>query len=29
MIPKDRYEDLKRQINYHNYRYHVLGDPVL
>jgi DNA ligase (NAD+) len=22
-------EDLKKQINYHNYRYHVLDDPVI
>jgi DNA ligase (NAD+) len=29
MNPKDRYEDLKRQINFHNYRYHVLDDPVI
>jgi DNA ligase (NAD+) len=24
-----RYEDLKQQINFHNYRYHVLDDPVI
>ncbi len=26
---KQRYEDLKGQINFHNHRYHVLDDPVI
>jgi DNA ligase (NAD+) len=26
---QDRLEQLKREINYHNYRYHVLDDPVI
>lgn len=26
---KDRLNELKRQINYHNYRYHVLDSPVI
>ena len=24
-----RIEELRRQLNYHNYRYHVLDDPVI
>ncbi len=26
---KDRLEELRKEINYHNYRYHVLDDPVV
>ena len=26
---KQRYETLKKDIHYHNYRYHVLDDPVI
>ena len=26
---KQRYEDLKGQIHFHNHRYHVLDDPVI
>jgi DNA ligase (NAD+) len=26
---RTRYEDLKREINFHNHRYHVLDDPVI
>jgi DNA ligase (NAD+) len=26
---RERYEDLKRQIHYHNHRYHVLDAPVI
>jgi DNA ligase (NAD+) len=26
---RDRYEDLKQQINFHNHRYHVMDDPVI
>jgi DNA ligase (NAD+) len=26
---KQRYEELKQQINFHNYRYHVLDDPII
>ena len=26
---RDRVEDLRRQINYHDYRYYVLDDPVI
>jgi DNA ligase (NAD+) len=26
---KQRYEELKQQIHFHNYRYHVLDDPVI
>ncbi len=26
---RKRYEELKREINYHNYRYYVLNDPVI
>jgi DNA ligase (NAD+) len=29
MDPAARYEELKQQINFHNYRYHVLDDPVI
>jgi DNA ligase (NAD+) len=29
MNPKSRYEELKQQINFHNYRYHVLDAPVI
>lgn len=27
--PKERLEELRREINFHNYRYHVLDDPVI
>ena len=27
--PKQAYEELKKQIRYHNYRYYVLNDPVI
>jgi len=27
--PSERIEQLRREINYHNYRYHVLDDPVV
>ena len=27
--PKQTYEELKKQIRYHNYRYYVLNDPVI
>jgi len=26
---RTRYEDLKKEINFHNHRYHVLDDPVI
>ena len=26
---KQRYEELKQQVNFHNYRYHVLDAPVI
>jgi len=26
---KQRYEELKQQLHFHNYRYHVLDDPVI
>ncbi len=26
---RQRYEDLKREIHYHNYRYYVLNDPII
>ena len=26
---QQRYEELKKEINFHNYRYHVLDDPVI
>jgi DNA ligase (NAD+) len=26
---RQRYEDLKQQINFHNHRYHVMDDPVI
>jgi len=29
MATKQRYEELKREINFHNYRYHVEDDPVI
>ncbi|MCK6539014.1 MAG: NAD-dependent DNA ligase LigA [Anaerolineales bacterium] len=29
MTTKSRYEELKAQINFHNYRYHVLDAPVI
>jgi DNA ligase (NAD+) len=29
MNTKSRYEELKQQIHFHNYRYHVLDDPVI
>jgi DNA ligase (NAD+) len=29
MSTKSRYEELKQQIHFHNYRYHVLDDPVI
>ena len=29
MNTKSRYEELKRQIHFHNYRYHVLDAPVI
>ena len=29
MNKKSRYEELKQQINFHNYRYHVLDAPVI
>jgi DNA ligase (NAD+) len=29
MVTKSRYEQLKQEINFHNYRYHVLDDPVI
>ena len=29
MEPAARYEELKQQVNFHNYRYHVLDDPVI
>jgi DNA ligase (NAD+) len=29
MDKKTRYEDLKRQVNFHNHRYHVLDAPVI
>ena len=29
MSTKSRYEELKQQIHFHNYRYHVLGAPVI
>src|SRR5215216_3262029 len=28
MSTKSRYEELKQQIHFHNYRYHVLDDPI-
>ncbi len=27
--PRSRYEDLKKQINFHNHRYHVLDAPLI
>ena len=29
MNTKSRYEELKQQIHFHNYRYHVLDDPII
>src|SRR5512138_562720 len=29
MATKSRYEELKKQIHFHNYRYHVLDDPIV
>ncbi|MGE5374959.1 MAG: NAD-dependent DNA ligase LigA [Bacteroidota bacterium] len=29
MNKKSRYEELKQQINFHNYRYHVLDSPII
>src|SRR5512143_3787192 len=29
MATKSRYEELKQQIHFHNYRYHVLDDPII
>src|SRR5574342_200466 len=29
MTTKSRYEELKQQIHFHNYRYHVLDAPVI
>jgi DNA ligase (NAD+) len=29
MNTKSRYEELKQQINFHNYRYHVLDAPII
>ena len=29
MASKSRYEKLKQEINFHNYRYHVLDAPVI
>src|SRR6266545_7307247 len=29
MNTKSRYEELKRQIHFHNYRYHVMDAPVI
>jgi len=29
MSTKSRYEELKQQLHFHNYRYHVLDDPVI
>src|SRR5512141_1110094 len=29
MATKSRYEELKKQIHFHNYRYHVLDDPII
>src|SRR5512139_2285795 len=29
MNKKSRYEELKQQVNFHNYRYHVLDAPVI
>jgi len=26
---REDYEFLKRELNYHNYRYHVLDDPII
>ena len=26
---RERYEDLRQQVNLHNYRYHVLDDPLI
>ncbi len=26
---RQQYEDLKRQIHFHNHRYHVLDDPLI
>ena len=26
---KSRYEELKAQVNFHNYRYHVLDAPII
>ena len=26
---KQRYEELKQQVHFHNYRYHVLDDPII
>ena len=27
--PEQRLSELREQINFHNYRYHVLDDPVI
>ena len=29
MNKKSRYEELKKQIHFHNYRYHVLDAPII
>ncbi len=29
MNTKSNYEDLKAQVNFHNYRYHVLDAPII
>ncbi|MBF0509734.1 MAG: NAD-dependent DNA ligase LigA [Deltaproteobacteria bacterium] len=29
MDPRERIEELRRQINYHNYRYHAADDPAI
>ncbi|HMB24116.1 MAG TPA: NAD-dependent DNA ligase LigA [Anaerolineales bacterium] len=29
MSKKSRYEELKQQIHFHNYRYHVMDDPIV
>jgi DNA ligase (NAD+) len=29
MDTKSRYEELKQQVQFHNYRYHVLDAPVI
>jgi len=28
-ISQEKYEKLKEEINFHNYRYHVLDQPVI